>query len=113
MGGCQPHIPTVFVQMMVELLLETIVDSTVMWAEGEHGIPITRYFEHVRSLHVAGVHMAYSIMAVACMRGGRRHSWDFRLGWAWRPGTVSVVHGQLGVGMAWFQVSKNEWLRIA
>ena len=58
-------IPTVFVQMMVELLLETIVDSTVMWAEGEHGIPITRYFEHVRSLHVAGCHMAYSIIAVA------------------------------------------------
>ena len=57
-------IPTVFVQMMVELLLEMIVDSTVMWAEGEHGIPITRYFEHVRSLHVAGNHMAASIMAV-------------------------------------------------
>ena len=57
-------IPTVFVQMMVELLLEMIVDSTVMWAEGEHGIPVTRYFEHVRSLHVAGCHAACSIMAV-------------------------------------------------
>ena len=51
--GVPLDVPTVFVQMMVELLLEMIVDSTVMWAEGEHGIPITRYFEHVRSLYVA------------------------------------------------------------
>ena len=53
-------IPTVFVQMMVELLLEMVVDSTVMWAEGEHGIPVTRYFEHVRSLHVAWYHTVAS-----------------------------------------------------
>ena len=58
-------VPTVFVQMMVELLLEMVVDSTVMWAEGEHGIPVTRYFEHVRSLSVAGFHAAFSILAVA------------------------------------------------
>jgi len=57
-------IPTVFVQMMVELLLEMVVDSTVMWAEGEHGIPVTRYFEHVRSIRVAGFHAAGSICAV-------------------------------------------------
>ncbi len=62
--GVALDIPTVFVQMMVELLLEMIVDSTVMWAEGEHGIPITRYFEHVRSLHVAGYHASASIVAV-------------------------------------------------
>ena len=58
-------IPTVFVQMMVELLLEMVVDSTVMWAEGEHGIPVTRYFEHVRSLCVAGYHVAASIAALS------------------------------------------------
>ena len=57
-------IPTVFVQMMVELLLEMIVDSSVMWAEGEHGIPVTRYFEHLRSLHVAGCHAAATVIAV-------------------------------------------------
>ena len=62
--GVALDIPTVFVQMMVELLLEMVVDSTVMWAEGEHGIPITRFFEHVRSLHVAGTHVAASILAV-------------------------------------------------
>ena len=62
--GVMLDIPTVFVQMMVELLLEMIVDSTVMWAEGEHGIPITRYFEHVRSLHVAAYHATASIIAV-------------------------------------------------
>ena len=62
--GVALDIPTVFVQMIVELLLEMIVDSTVMWAEGEHGIPITRYFEHVRSLYVAGYHGFHAVLAV-------------------------------------------------
>ena len=61
--GVALDIPTVFVQMMVELL-EMVVDSTVMWAEGEHGIPITRYFEHVRSLYVAAFHASYAVLAV-------------------------------------------------
>ena len=62
--GAALDIPTVFVQMMVELLLEMVVDSTVMWAEGEHGIPVTRYFEHIRSLHALGAHAGLSIIAV-------------------------------------------------
>ena len=45
--GTDLDIPSVFVQMLVELLLELIVDATVMWAEGDHGIPITRFFEQV------------------------------------------------------------------
>lgn len=33
-----------FAQLMVELTLEVMVDTTAMWVEGEHGIPVTEYF---------------------------------------------------------------------
>ena len=56
------NVPAVFVQMIVELMLELIVDSTAMWSEGEHGIPVTRYFVHVRSLFTLGFHIATCIV---------------------------------------------------
>ena len=32
----------VFVQLMLELTLEMVVDNAAMWAEAEHGVPITQ-----------------------------------------------------------------------
>ena len=37
-----------FVQLLLELGLELVVDNVVSWAECEHGIPMTQYFTRVR-----------------------------------------------------------------
>ena len=42
-------IAVIFVQLMVELTLEVAVDCVAMWAETEHGIPVTHYLTLVQS----------------------------------------------------------------
>ena len=49
-GGEVLDVAGAFVQLMLELTLEVMVDATAMWAEGEHGIPVTEYFRRNQSL---------------------------------------------------------------
>ena len=56
----------VFVQLMLELTLEVGVDMVAMWAETEHGIPVTHYFRLVRSSKYFVFHAAAGIVAT-CM----------------------------------------------
>ena len=53
----------VFVQLLVELALEVVVDMVAMWAEIEHGIPVTHYFRLVRSSKYFIYHAATGITA--------------------------------------------------
>ena len=51
----------VFVQLMVELTLEVGVDIVAMWAETEHGIPVTHYFLLIHSAKFFVWHAATGI----------------------------------------------------
>ena len=51
----------VFVQLMVELTLEVGVDMVAMWAETEHGIPVTHYFRLVRSAKYFVLHASIGV----------------------------------------------------
>ena len=55
----------VLVQLMIELTLEVGVDMMAMWAETEHGIPVTHYFRLVRSSKYFILHSAVGIAATA------------------------------------------------
>ena len=56
---------SVFVQLLIELTLEVGVDMVAMWAETEHGIPVTHYFRLVRSSKYFIFHAACGVMAAA------------------------------------------------
>ena len=66
--GYEPDVPisvtVVFVQLILELGLEMTVDVTAMWAESEHGIPMTEYFVHARSPFVGMVHFGAALAAM-------------------------------------------------
>jgi hypothetical protein len=55
----------VLVQLMIELTLEVGVDMVAMWAETEHGIPVTHYFRLVRSSKYFIYHAAVGICTTA------------------------------------------------
>ena len=67
--GYEPDVPisvtVVFVQLILELGLEMTVDVTAMWAESEHGIPMTEYFVHARSPFVGMAHFGCALGAMA------------------------------------------------
>ena len=48
----------IFIQLMIELLLEGIVDAAALWAEHEHGIPVAECFEKTNSMFVFLMHFA-------------------------------------------------------
>ena len=48
-AGTPLDVAVVFVQLLLELALEVAVDQVAMWAETEHGVPVTHYFTLVRS----------------------------------------------------------------
>ena len=56
---------SVFVQLIIELTLEVGVDMVAMWAETEHGIPVTHYFRLVRSSKYFILHAASGVTAAA------------------------------------------------
>jgi len=55
----------VLVQLMIELTLEVGVDMVAMWAETEHGIPVTHYFRLVRSAKYFVFHAAVGVLTTA------------------------------------------------
>ena len=55
----------VFVQLMIELTLEIAVDIVAMWAESEHGIPVTHYLSLVQSSKVFIFQTAVAIVALS------------------------------------------------
>ena len=55
----------VLVQLMIELTLEVGVDTVAMWAEAEHGIPVTQYFRLIRSSVYFIAHTATGICMTA------------------------------------------------
>jgi hypothetical protein len=59
------NIVGMLVQLMIELTLEVGVDMVAMWAETEHGIPVTHYFRLVRSSKYFIFHAAYGIAMTA------------------------------------------------
>ncbi len=54
----------VFVQLLVELLMEGAVDIVALWAESEHGIPIDEYFKLTDSVFIFTLHAAGSALSV-------------------------------------------------
>ena len=61
----QVDVAVVFVQLIVELALEVTVDHVAMWAETEHGVPVTHYFALVRSTKVFVWHVAAAVFSAA------------------------------------------------
>ena len=59
------NIVGMLVQLMIELTLEVGVDMVAMWAETEHGIPVTHYFRLVRSSKYFIFHAVTGIMGTA------------------------------------------------
>ena len=55
----------VFLQLLIELMLEVGVDMVAMWAETEHGIPVTYYFRLVRSSKYFIYHAAVGVTTTA------------------------------------------------
>ena len=62
----------VFVQLLLELLLESMVDTAALWAESEHSIPIDAYFRNTNSMFVWILHvfgsLAYAYRMHICFR---------------------------------------------
>ena len=56
----------VFTQVMLELLLETMVDTAALWAESEHGIPCGEYFDYTKSLFVVVLHFGVIAGSLMC-----------------------------------------------
>jgi hypothetical protein len=63
-------IAAVFVQLMVELALEMAVDIVAMWAESEHGIPVTHYLALVQSGKTFIFQTAMSVLSLALVLYG-------------------------------------------
>ena len=61
-------VAVVIVQLILELGLEIVVDVTAMWAESEHGIPMSHFFQHAKSPFVMVFHFgtALGAMCWAC-----------------------------------------------
>ena len=58
----------VFVQLLLELLLESLVDSAALWAETEHNIPIDAYFRGTSSIFIWIMHIfGSSFTLVMCI----------------------------------------------
>ena len=51
--------------MLLELGLEVAVDNVAMWAEAEHGIEVTLYFDQTRSPLIWVFHGATAVAATA------------------------------------------------
>ena len=47
----------VFVQLLLELILETVVDSAALFAESEHQIPVNAYFSTTNSIFIWAMHV--------------------------------------------------------
>ena len=72
--GAKLSLVLMFVQLIVELFLDVLVDNTAMWAEAEHGIPITRWFNEIRNPLVFVIHTAASVITLAvALFGFLRH----------------------------------------
>ncbi len=48
----------IFMQLLFELLIEIFVDVAALWAESEHGIPVSAYFKYTKSTYVLLFHTA-------------------------------------------------------
>ena len=68
----------IFVQLMLELLLECLVDIAALWAEAEHGISIDAYFFHVDSILEVPYHLFTCLVGlVACLLAFGRYPTAF------------------------------------
>ena len=61
--GEPPLVGLAFVQLFLELALEIFVDTSALWAESEHGIPLNAYFERTNSIFVWIFHQSVCIFS--------------------------------------------------
>ena len=75
-------VAVVMVQLILELGLEIVVDVTAMWAESEHGIPMTQFFQHAKSPFVVIFHFGAALVAM-CWAGKFRLMFTNKKKWSY------------------------------